>query len=40
MIKIIKNGNKKKKSEGSNVLLFSCAKPHQVPVRKTKIKVE
>ena len=40
MIKIIKNGKKKKKIEGSNVLLFSCAKPHQVPVRKTKIKVE
>ena len=39
-IKIIKNGKKKKKIEGRSVLLFSFAKPHQVPVRKTKIKVE
>ena len=40
MVKIIKNGKKKKKIEGSGALLFPCANPHQVPVRKTKIKVE
>lgn len=40
MVKIIKSGKKKKKIEGISVLLFLCANPHQVPVRKTKIKVE